>query len=197
MATAARAITRPRCTEDGGNSRARRACPATRTVEEFATPGASRNLLTSQAATPATTKLSISVVTTSSTPQRARKTPGPKATPAPDSAPASDATTIRTGPGSPAAPAPTTAAARPPATKLPSTPTLKTPVRNASAVANPVNNSGVAELNVAASRSVLPAASRTMSAYTDQGWDPVAHRITAPTARATMNGVIAASAAQT
>ncbi|GAB3876047.1 hypothetical protein GCM10029964_021860 [Kibdelosporangium lantanae] len=129
-------------------------------VAEFATPLAWRKPVTSHPVTPVTTKLNINVVTTSSTFHRALSHPGTALTSVPAAAPASRAVTVPSGPLMWAA---VVAAARPPATNPPSTPMLKTPARKARAVARPVKRSGVAELRVAAIRSVPPKASRTRS----------------------------------
>ena len=67
----------PRCRVVGGSRRGNSPFAAIKGVAELAEPRASSGPLTSQLVSATAIKLSMSVVTTSSTPKRARKTPGP------------------------------------------------------------------------------------------------------------------------
>src|SRR3984957_3793738 len=74
--TRARLIRNPRCRVVGGSRRGSSAFGAIKGVAELAEPRASSGPLTSQLVSAIAIKLSMSVVTTSSTPKRARKRPG-------------------------------------------------------------------------------------------------------------------------
>ena len=104
----------PRCNVVGGSRRGSSAFSAIKGVAELAEPRASNGPLTSQLVNATAMKLSMSVVTTSSTPKRARKRPGPTSQSPPAKDAVANATKIKTNDGHVGAAKPMTAATMPP-----------------------------------------------------------------------------------
>ena len=98
------AIGKARLTVDGGKSRGSSAAATMDRVAELAAPGASSGPLTRKAVRLMATKLSISVLTTSSTPSRALRTSGTAIHSAPTAAAVTIAAPMMRTPDRPARP---------------------------------------------------------------------------------------------